>query len=112
LLASVSSERDGDVVTVVVAGDIDLAVDPAVEAAVLGASAAAGVTMVRVDLSAVTFLDSSGITLLLKGRRRADERGVAYRVTGARDMTRQVLEITGVWEHLSGDSGQSQPTAP
>ena len=40
-------------------------------------------TTVQVDLSGVRFLDSSGIALLLRGRRDADERAVGYRVTGA-----------------------------
>jgi anti-anti-sigma factor len=62
---------------------------------------------VEVDLSAVRFLDSSGIRLLLIGRRAADERGVAYRVTGAQGIARQVLEMTGVWAHLSGGSAPS-----
>lgn len=109
--AYVSSEHDGDVMTVVVTGDVDLAASSAVEEAILRAVGEAGVTLVRVDLSAVNFLDSSGITLLLKGRRRADERGVAYRVSGAHGMALQVLEITGVWAHLSGDPDQNQPTA-
>jgi anti-anti-sigma factor len=63
------------------------------------------VQVVEVDLSAVRFLDSSGISLLLKCRRRADERGVAYRVTGAYGITEQVLEMTGVLAHLSGGTG-------
>jgi anti-sigma B factor antagonist len=110
--ASVSRQPNGDLITVVVSGDVDLAVSASVEHAILDAVGTDGVTTVIVDLSAVDFLDSSGITLLLKGRRRADERGVTYRVTGARDMARQVLEITGVWAHLSGGPGHSQSTAP
>ena len=51
------------------------------------------------------FLDSSGISVLVKGRRLADGRGVPYRVTGASGTIRQVLDITGVWGHLSGQAG-------
>jgi anti-sigma B factor antagonist len=108
---SVSNRRSGSVVTVVVSGDIDLSAAPAVEDAIFDAVAADGVTLVEVDLSAVDFLDSSGITLLLRGRRRADEHGVAYLVTGAHGIALQVLELAGVWEHLSAP-GDGQPATP
>ena len=100
---SVSSQRSGNVLTVRVVGDVDLATSWTVENAILDAIAVDGVTAVRVDLSGVEFLDSSGVALLLKGRRAADERGVAFRVTDAHGIPRQVLEMTGVWPHLIGD---------
>lgn len=105
-----SSYRRGDLLTVAVGGEVDLATCPALDDEIRHAIDAEGVTAVQVDLSAVSFLDSSGIALLLRGRRRADERGVAYQVIGARGMTQEVLEITGVWAHLSGDPGHTQPT--
>jgi anti-sigma B factor antagonist len=109
---SVSSQRHGSVLTVAVAGDIDISASGVVETAISDAVTTEGVTAVTVDLAGVHFLDSSGVTLLLKGRRLADERAVRYRVTGADGFTRQVLEMTGVWEHLTGDPGQAEPTVP
>jgi hypothetical protein len=76
----VSTERSGGLLTVAVAGDIDVATAPALDAAIV-----------------------EGIAALLRGRRAADARGVAYRVAGAHGMARQVLELTGVWAHLSGE---------
>lgn len=104
-MVSVSSERDGGVLIVAVSGDVDLATGPAVWDAIGDALAAEGAEAVRVDLSGVRFLDSSGIALLLRGRREADERGVDFRVVGARGVALQVLEVTGVLAHLSGESG-------
>ena len=104
--ATTSSRRSGAVLTVAVSGDIDLSTGPLVSRALDDALAADGVTDVDVDLSAVQFLDSSGIALLLKGRRTADEHARGFRVTGAQGMARQVLELTGVWAHLCGDPGQ------
>ncbi len=109
---SVSRHRHGNVLTVAVTGDIDISVSAEVEAAVGDALTTDGVTEVRVDLSGVHFLDSSGITLLLRGRHLADRRGVGYQVTGADGFARQVLEMTGVWEHLTGDPGKPEPAAP
>jgi len=57
-----------------------------------------------VDLAEVAFLDSSGIASLLKGRRIADGLGKAYWVTGATGIVREVLDLTGVWAHLSNPS--------
>lgn len=107
---SVSSHRQGSVLTVVVGGEVDLATCPEVDDEIRQAIDTEGVESVQVDLSEVTFLDSSGIALLLRGRRRAEERGVAYQVTGAHGITQEVLEITGVWAHLSGTTGNRQPT--
>ena len=102
---SVSQHRHGDLLTVAVSGDIDISAGTIVETAIRDAVATDGVAGVEVDLTEVPFLDSSGITLLLKGRRLADQRRVDYRVTGAGGFARQVLEMTGVWEHLTGDPG-------
>jgi anti-sigma B factor antagonist len=106
---SVSSQRTGDVLTVRIAGDVDLATARTVENAILDAIAVDGVREVRVDLSQVEFLDSSGVALLLKGRRAADERPVRFRVTDVHGIPRQILELTGVWTHLLGDSGTPRP---
>jgi anti-anti-sigma factor len=104
---SASVHRDGSEATVMVSGEIDVASRQLLDDAISGAVAGDGTESVVVDLSAVKFLDSSGIAALLKGRRVADERGVAYRVTGAHDIVQRVLEMTGVWEHLTGASPQS-----
>ena len=102
---SVSTQRRDQTVTVGVAGEIDLAAGAAVEAAIMAALADQDVDTVVVDLTEVTFLDSSGISVLLKARRAADDRAVTYRAVGADGIVRKVLELTGVWPLLSGESG-------
>jgi anti-sigma B factor antagonist len=102
---SVSSDRHGDVLTIAVAGDVDVSTSPIVDEAISQALAASGVATVCVDLSAVEFLDSSGIAALIAGRRGADGQGVGYRVEGAQGIVRHVLELTGVWDLLCGDAG-------
>ena len=102
-----SEDDSGRVLTVAVSGDVDLSTSPGVERAIREAVAAPGTTTVRVDLAAVDFLDSSGISVLLRGRRSADEHGVAYRVIGAHGIARRVLEISGAWTHLCGDEASA-----
>lgn len=99
----ISTERRDELLIVVVTGDVDVATAPALDAAITEALAGSAGGAICVDLSAVTFLDSSGIAVLLRGRRDADGRGVAYRVAGAHGIPLQVLELTGVWAHLSGE---------
>jgi anti-sigma B factor antagonist len=100
-MMSIATERDGGALTVVVSGDVDLATSPVVSDAIGAALAADGAATVQVDLSGVQLLDSSGIAVLLKGRRDADKRSITFRVVGAQGITRQVLELTGVLAHLS-----------
>jgi anti-anti-sigma factor len=99
---SITMERRDGATIVAVAGEIDIASGGQLEQEITAALADPGSGVV-VDLHGVTFLDSSGISVLLKGRRLADTRGVGYRVTGANNMVRQVLDLTGVWGHLSGE---------
>ncbi|WBB69943.1 STAS domain-containing protein [Micromonospora sp. WMMD812] len=97
---SLSSRRVADAVTVSAQGEVDLPTADDLEreiAAAVGSDA----TAILVDLGGVTFLDSAGINVLLKGRRLADQHGKSYRVAGAQGMVRQLLRMTGVWEHLS-----------
>lgn len=101
---SASINRSGRTATVVVSGEVDFASGPTVDEAIHKAITAEGVDTVLVDLSSVRFLDSSGISLLLKGRRMADAQAVSYQVTGAHSKVLRVLKLSGVWEHLSGSS--------
>ncbi len=99
---SVSAHRCDDALRLRVAGEIDLSNIEALQAEVANALESGETRLVVVDLAEVSFLDSSGISALLKGRRLADDAGKGFRVEGAQGMVREVLTITGVWEHLSG----------
>lgn len=99
---SVSVHRSDDALRLRVAGEIDLSNIEALQAEVANALESGESRLVVVDLAEVSFLDSSGISALLKGRRLADDAGKGFRVEGAQGMVREVLTITGVWEHLSG----------
>jgi anti-sigma B factor antagonist len=57
---------------------------------------------VVVDLSAVTFLDSSGLNALVAGQRALEGRGIGLRVVTPEDNpVRRVFEITQLTESLS-----------
>ena len=95
--------EDGATASVRLSGDIDLATHAAMESAIASASDTPGVATVVVNLGGVNFLDSSGIGGLIRGRRLADAAGIGYRIEGATGIARQALDLTGVWDYLSGD---------
>jgi anti-sigma B factor antagonist len=55
---------------------------------------------VSIDLTDVSFLDSSSVRALLRASEAADDAGKKLRVSGASGITRRVLELTGVDEVL------------
>ncbi|MET0727527.1 MAG: STAS domain-containing protein [Acidimicrobiales bacterium] len=69
-----------------------------------------------VDLSQVTFLDSTGIRELIVTERALEHRGSRLVVRGAQGVVRRCLEVTGVLEHFGGAStngtASSNGTAP
>ncbi|GIJ47978.1 hypothetical protein Val02_48640 [Virgisporangium aliadipatigenens] len=96
-----SLRHGGDTITVCVSGDIDLRTAAQLEDAFAGQTGGSAATVV-VDLTEVEFVDSAGINALLKGQRGAQSHGQAFRISGTRPLVRQVLEMTGVWDLLSG----------
>jgi anti-sigma B factor antagonist len=99
-----STEREGDELTVSARGVVDLASAKQLEDGIAAAVAEDGARTVVIDLGGVTLLDSMGIAALLKGRRWAVERGRDFRLIGATGLVREVLDITGVWTHLGGEA--------
>jgi anti-anti-sigma factor len=57
---------------------------------------------VVVDLARVTFLDCVGIRALLAGRTTAVSRGRGYTVVNPQRQVRLVMELTGVFDALTG----------
>jgi anti-sigma B factor antagonist len=79
-------------------GDIDFANSPSVREAIRAAVSEAAPTVVRVDLAAVTFLDSSGIAVLVIVHRLAGSVGARYSVVHANPTVYEHLRLTGLAE--------------
>jgi anti-anti-sigma factor len=80
--------------TVSVSGDIDLATADEFRLALDSAYRADN--HVHVDLSQVTFMDSTGINALLRMRRSSGEVSGVVRLTAASSQVQRLLELTGV----------------
>jgi anti-sigma B factor antagonist len=84
----------------VLAGEIDLAAHESLLAEILHVVNGSTTELV-VDLGEVTFVDSGGIGVLVKGFHSATEAGCGYKVVNPQGVVRQVLEITGVFTALT-----------
>jgi anti-sigma B factor antagonist len=83
----------GGIVIVCPVGELDLAAAPALRAALRRALHVAD-QGVRVDLSAVTFLDSTALAALVETWREAEATEMSFCVDRAAPNVRRVLEIT------------------
>jgi anti-sigma B factor antagonist len=101
---SLSTHRDGDTITVAATGAVDLSTAEVLQNEIADAIIGGDAENVSLDLSEVAFLDSAGINALLVSRRLADAHGRVFRVVNVVGLTRDLLEMTGVWSHLGGDS--------
>jgi anti-sigma B factor antagonist len=89
-------EPGADAATVRVSGEIDASTAPTL-AATLDRVIAAGATAIAVDLGAVDFIDSTGLTTLIAARTQLDGRGTLT-VVSPSDAVRRLLDLTGLDE--------------
>jgi len=92
---SLNPRPDG-VLDVILRGEIDYTNAGPVTEAVRTAVERDRPTAVHVDLTEVTFLDSSGIGVLISAMKAASAFGAGYRVDGANPKVLDQLRITGL----------------
>jgi anti-sigma B factor antagonist len=90
------SRRAGDTHVIALAGELDIGSVPEVEAELAIVEVTARLATLVIDLSSVTFIDSSGLRLILEACRRADT--AAYRLALVRPSDRvfRAFEISGI----------------
>ena len=76
---------------VVLKGDVDLESSPTAREILL--KSVSGTDRVLVDLSSVTYIDSSGVASLVEALQAAKRNGGAFALVAASDPTRRVLEL-------------------
>jgi anti-sigma B factor antagonist len=94
-LLTVDVIPEGDHVIVRLTGEIDLSTAQAVRDAALRAMRQHGGPL-HIDLSGVTFMDSTGLEVLLSTRRRATLSGGQLQLIDPTHAVLRVLEVTGV----------------
>ncbi|QZN84200.1 STAS domain-containing protein [Cellulomonas sp. C5510] len=97
--STITTEQSGGETVVRLVGEIDLSVrDQA--AGALSAVQRAGRPVV-LDLSGVTFLDSSGVSFLLQCRKACARDGLAFQLRDVPGRARRVLEVLGLVDVLA-----------
>ncbi len=100
--------RDGDGALVHLSGELDLST-AAELTAVLDGLAADGARRLLLDLTDLTFCDSTGIAAFVRADNRAADDGGWLRVTGATGRVRRVLQVTGLDEVLRHEPDDAGP---
>ena len=86
-------EPEGDQVLITVKGELDMAAAPELTGAIVGVEGGSRVTL---DLTGVTFLDSSAIGALVASGREVADAGRRLQIGPRSDIVMRVLEITGL----------------
>ncbi len=94
---SISEERSDDPIVLKAVGEIDLASAPELETQLTSGLAAGSVV---VNLTEVTFIDSTGLRVLLAAHEQATEQGHKLGLVVATGPVTKLLSITGVDGHL------------
>jgi anti-sigma B factor antagonist len=92
---NISTALEGGSCVVTVAGEVDIYTSPELKGALANA-AADGCTLVVVDLTGVSFIDSSGLGVLVGALRRAREAGGDLRLVAGDDAVSRIMKITGL----------------
>jgi anti-anti-sigma factor len=85
---------------VLVVGELDLLTSPQLSDALATLVGDEGPSRLVVDLTGVTFFDSSALNVLLQAQNRAAELEVELAIVASPAVSR-VIELTGVTEHLT-----------
>jgi anti-sigma B factor antagonist len=96
-LLVVEVTREGNRAVVRIEGEVEFATAPRLRATLLDL-AQEGASPVVVDLAAVTFLDSAGISLLIQAKKRLTSVNSDLVLRSPQQNIRRVLEISGVTE--------------
>jgi anti-sigma B factor antagonist len=92
-----SLDRDADVVTVRLHGEIDVVNVDRVRVTLMEALESRPGTIV-VDLAKLSFIDSTGLGAIIYGFQRARDQGVGFELAHPSRGVRQILVLSGVLE--------------
>ncbi len=107
----INVKRDGPSSVVYVSGDVDLYSSPQLRETVLDLFQNRGQEKVIVNLSAVEYIDSSGIASLVEGLQEARKRKGRFVLTGLNEGPRHVLELTRLLNVFEIAKSEEEATA-
>lgn len=90
---NVERRTEGEQVILTVSGEVDLHSSPELRGELLEALEGRPQRLI-IDLSGVTYMDSSGVGTIVEAKRRADKAASTLVLTGLQPRVRSVFEIT------------------
>jgi anti-sigma B factor antagonist len=100
--------RDGDRWWVRPVGELDLDTAPRLEQE-LEAGRTAGAQHLVLDMRALTFMDSTGLRLVIRWDTAAREEGFAFAIVPGVEVVQRVFRLTGMDEHLPVAEPPAEP---
>jgi anti-anti-sigma factor len=96
----VEVQSDSGTPVLSVSGELDLASSPMLEEQVERAVAQAP-ALVIIDLRQLEFMDSTGLSVLIRAHQRAQEQGHRLAIVNGSRQVRRLLSLTGVADRLT-----------
>ena len=99
-MLTIRSNRDGGRTVLIVEGELDLDTVALLRDSAEAELASGDVQTLSLDLADMTFIDSSGLALLVELRRLSIDAGVQFEIGNVRSGPRRVIAIAGLTETL------------
>ena len=96
----IATRRDGSAAIIAVTGELDLASSPALREE-LERALQDGAELVILDLRELMFMDSTGLSVVVKAHQRGLEAGYRFAVVRGGKQVQRLLTLTGVGERLT-----------
>ena len=109
---NISSRRVDKATILDVSGNIDMSNSPEVRKALLREIRDKAVTRVALNLTAVEYIDSSGVASLVEGLKASRESGSRFVLFGLSDAAREVLKISRLLKLFEIYDDETQAIAP
>jgi len=96
----VEVREEGQGTVIALSGELDLASSPALEDA-LERVLSSDAKIVVIDLRELEFMDSTGLSILVRAHQTAEEQELALHLVNGPPQVQRLLSLTGVGERLS-----------
>ena len=91
----ISTQNEGAACTIALSGEVDVYTSPRLKQELIEV-VGSGCVHIVVDLENLSFIDSSGLGVLVSGLRRVKEKGGTMRLVCTKDSILKIFRITGL----------------
>jgi anti-anti-sigma factor len=96
----IDTRQNGTAIVIAVSGELDLASSPALREELARADES-GAQLVVLDLRQLVFMDSTGLSVVVRAHQNAEESGRGFAVVRGGKQVERLLTLTGVAERLT-----------